>query len=649
MMKKTLKIIFFAGVAVIVALFLLSVTGIIENNGEETFGFPYKNAYTSFLLAMALVYLVITDGKVTPLGLAGYACLTGFVLWIGGKTDFVLLLVLTAVLALKYFNKLRDGKVKKSILSGVRFAFPAVCAVNYILVLSYRVLNGFWLAAPGMKTFGDRLYFARLAFEEYPLTLFGTYIPFTGSFEDKVTDLFFVLDSAYVKYIFGYGIVPFIAVMTALTALMFCLYGGKRYVQMFALALYSVDLAMNGLAIYLVLIIVFVIACSLSGKENIRDLLPSRRTVLIWLGSFIAAVMAVWGAGSLVRSDSKSADVITVDLYVTNQSADILAQLDGALEQWQEDHPDVQTVQRDRIRDYDITALAVMGSDHIPDVFIADCRLGRILAGEGLVVDLTGAAADEGTFTYGDRVCAFPALRQSYSVIIYDPLSWHEGDPVGYASDSEFTAADCYLSPLLGDDWGRDWLDHMVAADGEASFTDSEMIGRIGRMDQMISGDTAYGSYSELTQAFIEGECPAVVLYGDYVYAFLDELEASAPELYERTEFACMAEGVIPAGYEYGVFVRAGMDEQKTSECIELASLLASSVIPESDEVHARLYDLADNCEHTRLLTQYFTYNYWHFVSNELYYIRSIRDRSIEARVDELQRFYELYYFTDYQ
>ena len=76
-MKKTLKIIFLAGVAVIVALFLLSVTGIIENNGEETFGFPYKNAYTSFLLAMALVYLVITDGKVTPLGLAGYACLTG--------------------------------------------------------------------------------------------------------------------------------------------------------------------------------------------------------------------------------------------------------------------------------------------------------------------------------------------------------------------------------------------------------------------------------------------------------------------------------------------------------------------------------------------------------------------------------------------
>ena len=58
-MKKTLKIIFLAGVAVIVALFLLSVTGIIENNGEETFGFPYKNAYTSFLLAMALVYLVI--------------------------------------------------------------------------------------------------------------------------------------------------------------------------------------------------------------------------------------------------------------------------------------------------------------------------------------------------------------------------------------------------------------------------------------------------------------------------------------------------------------------------------------------------------------------------------------------------------------
>ena len=644
MMKKTLKIIFFAGVAVIVALFLLSVTGIIENNGEETFGFPYKNAYTSFLLAMALVYLVITDGKVTPLGLAGYASLTGFVLWVGGKTDFILLLMLTVFLALKFFKKLPGGKVKKNILSVMRFSFVIVCAVNYIMVLSFRVLNGFWLAQTWIKTFGDRLYYARLAFEEYPLTLFGTYIPSTGSFVDKITPLYFVLDSAYVKYIFGYGILPFIAVMTALTALMFFFYGRKRYIQMFALAVYSIDLVMNGLAIYLVLIIVFVIASCASDLENIKDILPSRKTVLIWLGCFVAAVLVFTGAGSLVRSDSKTADVIMVDNFVTNPDTVMLTQLACALDEWQEDHPGVQIVQRERIRDYDLTALAVMGTDHIPDVFITDCRLGRILADEGLVVDLTGAAADSGTFTYEGRVCAFPILRESYSVIIYDPFAWSEGDPVGYAAYSEFMVAGCYLSPLLGDEWGREWLDHMVSDDGEASFTDSGFIGRISLMDQMISSDIAYDSYDELKEAFINGECPAVVLYGDYVYDLLDELKTSAPDLYDRVLFSCTADGIMPAGYEYGVFVRAGMDEQKTSECIELARLMASSATYESDATLERLFDLASGSNHTRLLTQCFTYNYWQFASNELYYISSNCDRSVENRVEALQRYYELYY-----
>ena len=130
MMKKALKLIFYAGVAVIVALFFLSLTGVVENNHGNSFGFPYKTAYTSFLLTMALIYAVITNGKVTPVGLAGYACLTGFVIWCGGKTDFVLLLVLTVFLTLKYFKKIPGGKVKSGVLSGMRFGFIIICAVN---------------------------------------------------------------------------------------------------------------------------------------------------------------------------------------------------------------------------------------------------------------------------------------------------------------------------------------------------------------------------------------------------------------------------------------------------------------------------------------------------------------------------------------
>lgn len=647
MMKKALKLIFYAGVAVIVALFFLSLAGVVENNHGNSFGFPYKTAYTSFLLTMALIYAVITNGKVTPVGLAGYACLTGFVIWCGGKTDFVLLLVLTVFLALKYFKKIPGGKVKSGVLSGMRFGFIIICAVNYILVFSFRVLSSFWLALPGFNTFKDRLLYGLLAFEEYPITLFGTYIVTKGSYGETVSSLYFILDSAYVRCILERGVVPFVAVMTLLTAFMFFLWKRKCHVAMLALCLFAVDLAMNGIVLYLLLLLIFIVACSVKGDEKLEDILPSRKTLLVWLSFFCVSVLAIWGTGALVRAANNPGD-ITVDIGVTDQDEDTMEQVYNGLEAWEDAHPDIEVHQRARIRDYDLTAIAVMGAEHIPDVFIADCRLGRLLADEGLVVDLTDVAPDVGSFTYDDGVYAFPALLESYSVIIYDPLNWNVGDPVGFAASNEFTVINCYLSPLLGDEWGEQWLDHMEDVDGAVSFTDSEMITRIKNLDEMISDDIAYGSYDELSEAFIEGECPAVAVYGDYIYSILEDIKTNDPDLYDRVQFACMVDGVVPAGFEYGIFVREGMGEQETERCIDLAASLSSSVSRDSDETLDRLYDLVDNSCQIPLLTQCFTYNYWHFASNELYYIRSNGDKSPEDRGEMLQEYYDLYY-VDYQ
>lgn len=648
MMKKALKIIFFAGVAVIVALFFLSLFGIVENNHGNSFGFPYKTAYTSFLLTMALIYAGITDGKVGKIGLAVYVCLTGFVLWLGGKTDFVLLLLLTLVLFLIHFEKTGSSKLKASVSSFMRFSFIIVCAVNFLLVFSYRMLPGLWRAVPGIQTFKDRLLYGVLAFEEYPLSLFGSFVAIKGSYGETASSLYFVLDSAYVKCILEAGVIPFILALTVLTGFQFWLFRRRFYIQMFALSLFAVDLAMNGIELYLLLLITFIAAYCFTNVNKASS--PGRRfdwIVPSGVTALLVIIVVICYAVSVLPA-RRVPDAITVDLRITDYDQYSLEQLYNGLYSWEEDHPGITVAERERIMDYDVASLAVMGTEHMPDVFVTDCLTGRLMADAGMVTDLTGIAEDSGSFTYNGTVYAFPALRESYSVIVYDPESWSEGGEVGFLYSYIYSFINSYMSSELSDDWGRSWEAHMAAADGQASFTDPEFILRLsGALDRM-SADTAFDSYSELEEAFVSGECPAVAISGEYLYMLLDDVRASDPDLYNRLEFSSLTGEVLPRGYEFGIYVRAGMDEQKTAECIELASYLADSVPVNNDITMNRLYDLASGSRETALLSNMFTFNFWYYSLGECYYNRDRGNLDAEQMAQVFQEYYGLYY-VDYQ
>lgn len=339
----------------------------------------------------------------------------------------------------------------------------------------------------------------------------------------------------------------------------------------------------------------------------------------------------------------KNPDAITVDISVQDYDAASLVSVRDNLTEWENAHPEIQVVERNRIRNEDYYSLGKMGVDHLPDVFITDSQFGRLLADAGLVVDLTLVAPDEGTFTFDGRVFAFPVLRESMSVLVYDPDSW-DGSSVGYDAGDRDTIVNCYMGSALGDDEGQAWFSHMIEGDLQASFTDDLFVGRLDEVREQLSDDTAYESRDELIEAFIGGECPAAAVYGDSLFSLLEQLKNDNPGLYGRVEFTSVSRGV-PSEYQYGVFIRVGMSEERTLECVDLArSLAASSDVWESDPTIDRLRSLQFGTADTYMPVQHFIPWFWNYALDECFLRLPGGDKTSEEYAFILQNFYEMYY-----
>lgn len=344
----------------------------------------------------------------------------------------------------------------------------------------------------------------------------------------------------------------------------------------------------------------------------------------------------------------RTEDTIEVDIGLITCDDNSLEIVRDNLASWESEHPEYTVISRERVTDEDILSLAVMGADHLPDVFIANSQAGRLLESQGLVTELTGIASDVDSFNYDGGVYAFPVLRESVSVIVYDPSVWSEGDPVGYNSDARFTVPNCYLSNVLSDDAAVNWFEHMVAGDGQASFTDDVFVEGLDITRDLIRDDIAYGSDDELINAYVNGDCPAVTVYGNALFSLLNRLEEDNQDLYSRTGFATLTDGVVPMGYQYGVFVRTGMSEERTSECIDLArSLTEGTSSWNSDETTQRLVALMDNSKTVPLYSLYFVPWVWNYASDECFFVMREEEKTSLEYSFVLQNCYEMYYIEN--
>ncbi len=303
-MNKILRIILYAGSVAVFVLFILSILGIVSNNQGNSFGFPYRTDYTAFLLTLALAYVVVSNGWLTWIGELSFIALDLYVLWLGGKTTFICLtltiivlmvrhyranggvpfqdkdryglirvlfkvLYIPVVLSDKVLTSIRFYRLKKPVSVLMIFCFPVFAVINYILIFTYRALEGFWNSIPLLSTFRDRFIYGLMGFTEYPLTLFGNNIPTDGSGESLFT-LYYVLDSLYTRLLLQYGVIPFALVMIILTAVQVGNYKRGYYTGLFVMFVFSMSFLLEFALLNVLAVVSFLVVSWFYDKPDIR-------------------------------------------------------------------------------------------------------------------------------------------------------------------------------------------------------------------------------------------------------------------------------------------------------------------------------------------------------------------------------------------
>ena len=344
-------------------------------------------------------------------------------------------------------------------------------------------------------------------------------------------------------------------------------------------------------------------------------------------------------------------DTIKLDIDIISEDAssvfaEQIGQMHISLTAWENNHPQIDVTERERLKNYDIIYYSALGEEHIPDVFVSDCLTGRLLARDGLVCDVTRYAPDVNDFCYYGRVYAFPLFGESVSIVVYDPDFWSAGDPIGVNVDDRYTMVNCILGGLLGDEPEQEWLNHLTSGDQQTSFTDREFIDALNTFRDVIDHSVKYDSQDSLFDAFINGDCHAVIVSGDNVYRLLDQVSEQNQTLYNRIEFAPYVENFIPMGVQYGVFVRTGLNEERFDECVSLALSLTASYQIDVDDTYSRLAESIDNASSISMLTKRFVWAFWG--QADQYLNRFVEgDITSEELAFALQNCYEQYY-TEY-
>jgi len=312
------------------------------------------------------------------------------------------------------------------------------------------------------------------------------------------------------------------------------------------------------------------------------------------------------------ESDTKNSDLENAPVYCFDQ----------LIEQWQEAHPDIHVVEKKRST-VELASLACM--DHLPDVFMLPASTGRTYAKYGKIHKLTeGIMASEyadqydylmiAPYLYYGHFAAFPALTESFSVVIYDAQAWKaagfESFPttwealragmetfsnMGYEALLAFGDKDNYaaiidiISPLIAYTDSLDWFQQLIDGDQNAMLTDNTFSRILNTACDMLSDGVIHKRHTSMVtgdsiQCFVAQKCAAILIEGSNVYKLLEECREKAPGLYGNLAFAALPcppglsdeNRYMPLWIDSGLYVNAKAAEnpEKLAACVELCKFL---------------------------------------------------------------------------
>lgn len=347
----------------------------------------------------------------------------------------------------------------------------------------------------------------------------------------------------------------------------------------------------------------------------------------ICLATLLCLMLPLCGCGK------QAADITIMDNFIVDSACgDIVnapnTRFDLLLDEWCASHSDIEIAEKKRPGNGDISSLAVLGVDHLPDVFMADGPLGRLLAEKGLVLDITEYVPKDRIaqpFVYHDSVYAFPASAPSISVVIYEgpfPQTWTELYARQYkvAWGNNFTFD--LLSPSIAANGAQTWLDNMIAADKEHTFLDDCFVAAIVEaVEYQRSGVLVEMTPEDAIQAFIQRKYGAILLNGENIYTLLESIE---PERRDSLMFTTLpfhsGSGYMPMDVRYGFFINANVaeDAQKMALCIDLVKHLSQTAdtVRGKDAALEHLDDCVKRAKPCRICGLYLNSQIWAQLTN---------------------------------
>jgi len=330
-----LKTGFYIGTVIVVALFFLSMLGLVPNNRGNSFGFIYRTDYAAHLLSLAILWCIIRDGWLSWLGELAMVALAVFMgAVVGGSTDFICIVILIlgtqcrhymriggvpyqegygilvpllfkliylpAIILCRIAKKLNTVKLS----SALRYSFVAAALISFILTFTYQPLQAFWDWIPGLGTVKSRLFLGTIGFQEYPLMLLGNIIPEMGAgYSESGVSAYFFLDNAYVRLALKYGLAMLVIFLWLMSTVQGRLHREGRHYAVFALAVFALGSLLEFEALHFGYNLFALLAfCRLSEKPGVEacdrlrigDSPVCKRIVYGGMSMVVAVLFGLW-------------------------------------------------------------------------------------------------------------------------------------------------------------------------------------------------------------------------------------------------------------------------------------------------------------------------------------------------------------------
>ncbi len=241
--RKILEMTLVMDISMVLAAFIASSLGVIENlqytthsrslnNIRNSFGIIYPTDFAAFIFFIILIYFYLTRDRLRFYNYIGALVIDALVYYFCG-TRLDCLCILFTVIVFAAINAtdrirptLRDKYRKRHdpIAFCAPFVMPACAALSLLLSALYNPDNSLMKALNTLLS--NRLNLGHTGLEEYAITLFGQGVPMFGNGGSTVLPQnYFFIDCSYLHILLRYGLVFFLML---LGVYMFCSYQNRK-------------------------------------------------------------------------------------------------------------------------------------------------------------------------------------------------------------------------------------------------------------------------------------------------------------------------------------------------------------------------------------------------------------------------------------